>query len=554
MLEARRAEVLSREAAYKSNWTAKMHTAPIPFVPRTKLRPPRLPDDILVRTRLLERLNRAQTLALIIAPAGFGKTTLACTWLAQHGHPYAWLALEDEDNTPAVFLAGLVGAVRRVFPAFGAALLALLEEPTGALTPARVLPALLNGLDMLEQNFVLVLDDYHHIADPSVHQLLWGLLTYPPRPLQLVVTTRYDPPIPPRLRSQGTVTELRMRDLRFTAAETAKFLSRCGTKLWDADATAAVVEQTEGWAVPLRLMAMHLDQQPDVASLEAALSRCGRPLLDYLDAEVIGRLPATVQTFLTRTSILHRLTPRLCDAVAGAGGPEGVNGSNADVAHDLDSAATLQWLIQAGIFTECLDENGGWFRYHELFRLLLQRRLRSTHDPQEIDRLVQRARRWREEHGLPEDTDQDSIDLGDSLRSIPSVQAQSPQPGVLVAALCVQRQKQPLNMLPPTSAPAQCAPVQVRGEHNLRELITFREMDVLLLLNQRLTNKEIARVLEISPETVRQHAGNIYRKLGVGNRRQAVVRAIALGVIATENSPQLSQPFDGVTIIGSEYR
>ncbi len=79
-------------------------------------------------------------------------------------------------------------------------------------------------------------------------------------------------------------------------------------------------------------------------------------------------------------------------------------------------------------------------------------------------------------------------------------------------------------------------------------------MDVLLLLNQRLTNKEIARVLAISPETVRQHAGNIYRKLGVGNRRQAVVRATALGVIAAGNSPQLSQPPGGVTIIGSEYR
>ena len=532
-----------------------MHPAPIPFVPRTKLRPPRLPDDILVRTRLLERLNRAQTLALIIAPAGYGKTTLACSWLAQHGCPYAWLALEDEDNTPAVFLAGLLGAVRCVFPTFGAALLALLEEPIGELTPARVLPALLNSLDMLEQNFVLVLDDYHHIADPSVHQLLWGLLTYPPRPLQLVVTARYDPPIPPRLRSQGTVTEIRMRELRFTAAETGEFLSRCGTQLLDADATAAVVEQTEGWAVPLRLMAIHLDQQPDVSSLEAALSRCGRPLLDYLDAEVIGRLPATVQTFLTRTSILHRLMPRLCDAVAGAsvGGPDGVNGSNGDVAHDLDSAATLQWLAQAGIFTECTDEDGACFRYHKLFRLLLQRRLRRTYDPQEIDRLVQCARSWCEEHGLPKDPYQDSFDLGDSLRPKPFAQPQSPQLGVPPAPIG-QSEQQPLDNLPPRSAPAQCAPSPVRGEHALREQITFREMDVLLLLNQRLTNKEIARVLAISPETVRQHAGNIYRKLGVGNRRQAVVRATALGVIAAGNSPQLSQPPGDVTITGSEYR
>ena len=405
-----------------------------------------------------------------------------------------------------------------------------------------MLPALLNELDMLEQSFVLVLDDYHHIADPSVHRLLWGLLTYPPRPLQLVVTARYDPPIPPRLRSQGTVTEIRMRELRFTAAETVEFLSRCGALPLDADAIAAVEEQTEGWAVPLRLMAMQLNQQPDACSLAAPFTRCGRPLLDYLDAEVIGHLPATVQTFLVRTSILHRLTPQLCDAVAGpvVGGPDGGEGSDGDAVHTLDSAATLHMLAQTGVFTECLDEDGGWFRYHELFRLLLQRRLRSTHDPQGIDRLVQRARSWCEDHGLPQDTYEDSLDLGDSLRPKPSGQPQSPRPGIPVAAHCDQREKQPLDMLPPISAPAQYAPAPVRVEHNLREQITFREMDVLLLLSQRLTNKEIARVLSISPETVRQHAGSIYRKLGVENRRQAVVQATALGVLATENSPQPS--------------
>ena len=523
-----------------------MLLAPIPFVSRTKLRPPRMPEDILLRTRLLERLDHAQTLALIIAPAGYGKTTLACTWLAQHGRPFAWLALEDEDNTPAVFLAGLVGAVRRVFPTFGAALLALLQEPTGELTPARVLPALLNALDMLEKNFVLVLDDYHHIADPSIHQLLWGLLTYPPRPLQLLVTARYDPPIPPRLRCQGTVAEIRTQELRFTAVEANEFLSRCGAQPLDAQALAAVVEQTEGWAVPLRLMALQLNQQPDAAALEAAFTQCGRPLLDYLEAEVIGHLPAAVQTFLARTSILHRLTPQLCDAVAGA--------LVEDAACSRDSSATLQMLAQVGVFTECLDDDGDWFRYHTLFRLLLQRRLCSTHEPQAIDRLVQRARSWCEEHGLPEDIVQETVDLGGKLRPRSAAQPLSSQPCDPISAIGAERQKQLLAVIPPISTPVQCAPAPARGEHNLRELITFREMDVLLLLNQRLTNKEIAQVLAISPETVRQHSVNIYRKLGVGNRRQAVVRATALGVIATGDSPQPSPLRGGVRIAGAEYR
>jgi DNA-binding NarL/FixJ family response regulator len=65
----------------------------------------------------------------------------------------------------------------------------------------------------------------------------------------------------------------------------------------------------------------------------------------------------------------------------------------------------------------------------------------------------------------------------------------------------------------------------VAGERDLRELLTYREMDVLMLLDQRLTNKEIAHQLGISTETVRQHTVNLFRKLNVGNRRQAIVVA-----------------------------
>jgi LuxR family maltose regulon positive regulatory protein len=471
-----------------------------PFVPRTKLRPPRLPDDILVRTRLFEPLDRPQLLSLIVAPAGYGKTTLAANWLAHCGRAHAWLALERTENAPEMFLAGLVGAVRRASPRFGDALLALLEDPTVTLTPPLVLPVLLNELDRLEQEFVLVLDDYHCISDAFIHGLLYGMLTYPPQSLQFVITARHDPPIPARLRCQGIVTELRSRDLRFTEAEASAFLEQSTGRRMDPQSLALLVAQAEGWAVPLRLIALALGQRETAGAVATTLYRCGRSLLDYLDAEVIGQLPADVQAFLVYTSILPRLQGALCDTVIGERLPS------------VDSAVLLPELAAANIFVEPLDEDKGWYRYHEQFRILLQHRLRNLLGQVEIDTLEKRARGWFEGQGLPALTAPPTVQNDPPFETAAALTA-SPAPGQ-------------------APAPTRLAPPPYAAGRDLRELITFREMDVLLLLSQRLTNKEIAGRLGISPATVRQHSVNLYRKLGVASRRQAVVRASALGIFA----------------------
>ena len=394
-----------------------------------------------------------------------------------------------------------------------------------------MLPILLNDLDMLDQDFVLVLDDYHHIAAPSVHKLLLGLLEHPPRPLHLVLTARHDPPIPPRIRIRGMVTELHARDLCFTAAETHEFLSQFGEQPLDVQSISLFVQQSEGWAVPMRLAAILLMQRQNDACLDAAFRECQRSLLDYLEAEVIGDLPADVQTFLAHTSILSQLNGSLCDAVAG----ETLQGSN--------SIATLRMLADAGIFVERLDDDGDWFRYHELFRTLLQRRLRKLHAPQAVDLLYQRASTWYEQHNLHDDGRLRDLSL-DCMPVVPAPN-QSPNQALVVAsprqrdvahaalppAVYPLPPKWSFNGLEPGSQPAQGAQLPAYPGRDLRDLLTFREMDVLLLLNQRLTNKEIAHMLAISIDTVRQHTVNIYRKLSVENRRQAIVQAHALGLM-----------------------
>ncbi len=501
-----------------------MLPALIPFAPRTKLRPPRLPDDILLRARLLERLDRPQTLTLIVAPAGYGKTTLAGTWVAHCNRPTAWVSLDGEDSVLAVFLHRFVTGVRCVFPTFGeeilrlcAAQAELTARPTTELTPALVLPILLNELDQLEQDFVLVLDDYHRIADSSIHELLWGLLAHPPRPLHLVLTARHDPPIPPRLHVQGAVTELRARDLSFTAAETGEFLRQFVEQPLDAQAIAELVQQSEGWAVSLRLVALCLRQQPDVSGLQDVLRACGRSLIEYLDSEVINGLPADVQLFLARTSILSQLNGALCDAVVGDSLPA------------IDSLATLRMLEQAGIFVTSLDAERQWFEYHGLFRTLLQHKLHKTHEPAEIDVLQQRATAWYEQHDLGENARAHAKDLDDQAVAVtlavchrlPLSARQELQPPARLRGFFARAGE--LSAMPPVPLPAPTA-------HDVHNVLTYREMDVLLLLCRRLTNKEVAQSLCIAPDTVKQHTVNIYRKLGVKTRRQAVVQANAMGL------------------------
>ncbi len=182
-----------------------------------------------------------------------------------------------------------------------------------------------------------------------------------------------------------------------------------------------------------------------------------------------------------------------------------------------------------------LDAEGEWFQYHGLFRTLLQHKLHRIHAPAEIDALHQRAATWYEQHDPCDDALQQDLTLDGQVGAVASVAGSRP---LLPAPQEFQQSERwqsvfqravELPLVPTARLPA---PLPVQPARNLLEVLTFREMDVLSLLNQRRSNKEIAHCLGISTETVRQHTVNLYRKLGVENRRQAVVRADALGFSA----------------------
>jgi LuxR family maltose regulon positive regulatory protein len=352
----------------------------------TKIHVPRRRRGLVVRQRLNQRLNACaeSSLTLVSAPAGFGKTTLLTDWLAAgpaDGWSVAWLSLDQRDNDPALFWTYLVEALRTVAPHLGSAALTLLEPPQAPIDA--VLATLLNELDAIANDVVLVLDDYHVIVAPEVHDGMAFLLEHLPPQIHLVIASRADPALPlARLRSRGDFVEIRAAELRFTDDETEGYLNDVMALSLTADNVAALESRTEGWIAALQLAALSLQGRGDPTGFIAGFAGDDRYIVDYLAEEVLQRQPEHVQQFLLHTSILDRLSGPLCDAVTG----------------QEDGQNTLVGLERANLFLFSVDDRRRWYRYHQLFADVLQARLLDE-QPTVASDLHRRASEWYAQNG-----------------------------------------------------------------------------------------------------------------------------------------------------------
>jgi len=349
----------------------------------TKLYIPPPRPGIVLRPRLIERLNAGSKLTIISASAGFGKTTLLSAWIADCGRPVAWLSLDESDSDLSRFLTYVIAALQTIHPALGENLLAALQTPQPPPVES-LLTSLLNEISALPDGLILVLDDYHLLDSKAVDAALTFLVEHQPPQLRLVIASREDPPLPlARLRVRNQLTELRAADLRFTPAEAADFLNRMmGLNLSEGD-VAALEARTEGWIAGLQLAALSMQGHAsrDTARFIQSFTGSNRFVLDYLLEEVLQHQPSTIQNFLLRTSILNRLCAPLCEAVLENG---------------VFAQETLENLERANLFIVPLDQERRWYRYHHLFGDLLRQRLGA---PAELPELHLRASRWHEANG-----------------------------------------------------------------------------------------------------------------------------------------------------------
>ena len=356
-----------------------------PALLATKFHIPGLPIHYVARSRLLSSLDEGTKalLTLACASAGFGKTTLLSAWASQTPGHVAWLSLDEQDNDPTRFWVAVITALRTCFPTLGEAAFSLLQslQPPQLIT---TLTFLINDLAAVSEDAVLILDDYHVIEEPAIHESLVFLLDHLPGTLHLVLATRVDPPLAlSRWRARGQLMEIRDSDLRFSEQDGALFLSQTmGLHLEEED-VVLLTERTEGWIAGLQLAALSLRGHANPSASLKLLSGSHRFLLDYVQEEILARQPAAIQRFLLHVAVLPRMNASLCQALT----------------EETASQERLEFLERANLFLVPLDEERQWYRFHPLFREALLARLQAS-QPEQVPTLYRRAAAWYAAQGL----------------------------------------------------------------------------------------------------------------------------------------------------------
>jgi len=365
----------------------------------TKFHTPIWRSDGVIRSRLLDQLQVGLTeqrkLTLVAAPAGYGKTTLITSWLHsfKESTRHIWLSLESSDNEPARFLSYWAAAWNRISDFGLEDILELVNAPQ--LPPFQnILDEIINALARLEEPAILVLDDYHIITNPLIHEMLEYFLEHQPHQAHLVITTRSDPPFSlARLRAHGQMTEVRASDLRFTEEEAGRFFNQSMKLVLEDEDVQSLEIRTEGWAVGLQLAALALKNIPESQRFVETFRGSHRYVLDYLAEEIIRQQRDELRKFLVQTSILERFNAEVCEAITGY----------------PNSRELLSELEQANLFLIPLDDDRVWYRYHHLFADFLQTELSNA----ETKSLYKQAALWHEQNDFLSEAVQYAIASGD---------------------------------------------------------------------------------------------------------------------------------------------
>ena len=351
---------------------------------------PLIGPDIVERNRLWDYLDHGYQLplTLVSAPAGYGKSTLVSSWLDQRGSKYVWLSLDKEDSDLTIFLRNFIRGIRKLHPDFGYRLEALLETPQPT-SIEKISSEFINSLTQLDHKVILVMDDYHMIANQDIHELISNYLKYPNKDLHVLLCTRSDPPIRiQEIRSKGWLQDIRARDLIFNQEEILEFLgSKNIGQLSDID-LKNIHKITNGWPTGVRLLTF---QNGGTEPFKKRLLEYGRSDLFYLDIikNYLEKNEA-LKEFVLIISCLSQFNYDLCNHI--------ISGLKIE----SDDAKTMIFkLINDNFFIIPLDDNNYRFRFHHLIQSHLYKQLQSFRGLNKISRIHCIAANWYKDHNQP---------------------------------------------------------------------------------------------------------------------------------------------------------
>ena len=337
---------------------------------------PRLPTRTVARPRLDRALDRIPPggIGLVVAPAGSGKSVLLGQWMRSSTSTACHVQVTPAHDDPVVFARALASAIAPVASDFDPRVTDLVAASGSGLGMVFV-RRLLVGLEELDDELVIMLDDVHRLTNPTVWADLDQLIERLPGNVRLVLSARWDPPVRLQaLQLLSRAVEIRARDLAFNTDEARGLIEGVsGRRLSDAQ-TEALVDRTDGWGAGLQLAAISLQRFADVDGFIDGFTGSNKLVADYLAEEIIDDLEPDVRRFLLHTSVLEWLSTDVCNAVTGETGAE----------------AMLDLLARRSLFLVQPERHGERLRYHHLFADLLRDRLRAT-EPDEEPRLRGRA-------------------------------------------------------------------------------------------------------------------------------------------------------------------
>lgn len=353
---------------------------------RLALLPPRLPGALVDRAWLFPRMDRP--VLLVVGPAGIGKTTLVTQWLARGDRPSVWLTLDEGMGDLAPFIRRLLAAIRQRAPDVGHGLEGALRWSKPP--PPETLGTMLReDLQALRQPLVVVLDDFHDGHSAEIQRFLTPLLQDPAPGVQLVLISRSPPRLlPAQHGARGAIEQIGPDDLRFTGAESWNLLRKLVGQRISKATLARLLACCDGWGIGLHGAGILILNASDPARRAEDLGRDGKHCsLAALFQEMLNLLPDAGQEFLLRTSGPTALTAALAEALVWA--PD----------KPVDALEWLGRLSAGGYFLSEVGDEGGWYRYHPLFRRYLGEQLRARYGQAAVSQVHARASDWFAQQG-----------------------------------------------------------------------------------------------------------------------------------------------------------